>query len=288
MLKFTCVVAIALVGLSCFASPPGLTLMGMEERWKDAPKGGLEAPLVLKVPGMDQVAYGSVEYQPGRKLDIYYPGGYDFKKALPVVVLVMGYSTAVTTKWFGAKLKDIGQYISWGQLVAAKGMICVAYETDFPDDDIDYVLDFILDRGKAYGMDGKRIGLFTCSGNTITALGALAAKDRRYAASLKCGVVFYPIISYFQTNNPDMNMVVPFQRQLRKDVPVFMVTIGQEVPVWKQAAADFLALAAARAYPVQSAYFEKGTHGFDTDVDSEESRAIIAQAADFLKAKLGQ
>ena len=36
-------------------------------------------------------------------------------------------------------------------------MIGVAYETDYPDDDLDYVLDFILDKGKAYGMDGKRI-----------------------------------------------------------------------------------------------------------------------------------
>jgi len=287
MKKRLCVIALAIAGLACFATPPGLKLRSMEERWAEAPKGGMEAPLVLKVPGMDAVQYGSVEYQPGRKLDIYYPAGYDFRKTLPVVVFTMGYSTAVTMNWFGAELKDIGQYISWGQLVAAKGMIGVAYETDYPDDDLDYVLDFILDKGKAYGMDGKRIALFTCSGNTITALNALATKEARYKASIRCGVVFYPIVAYYQTNNPDMNMTVPFERQLRPDVPIFMVAIGQELPLWKQNVADFLAVAKAKGYPIQAAYFEKGTHGFDTDVDSDESRALISGAVDFMREKLG-
>ena len=105
--KPLCIAAIALAGWACFAAPPGLAFKSIAERWKEAAKGGMEAPLVLKIPGMDEVAYGLVEYRPGGKLDLYYPAGYDFKKPLPVVVFAMGYSTDFTMNWFGAKPKDI-------------------------------------------------------------------------------------------------------------------------------------------------------------------------------------
>lgn len=131
------------------------------------------------------------------------------------------------------------------------------------------------------------VAIFTCSGNTITALGALASKDAWSRSSIKCGVIFYPVIAYCMGKSEDA-MTVPFKRQLRADVPLFLVSIGQEQPVWKQAVADFLAGATAKGYPIQVSYFEQGTHGFDTDVDSDQSRALISQAVDFMKAKLGQ
>lgn len=280
-------VALAIgVTFGCASNPGHPVLTPVAERWKEVPKG-LEQPVVLTVPGMENVQAAGVSYTPGRTMDIYYPGNFDFAGPVPVVVFVMGYSTDFTTSWFGAKLKDLGQYVSWGQIVAASGMIGVTYETDFPDDDIEAVLRYIRTNGSALGMDATRIGLFTCSGNTITALGALAAKGSDYSSALRCGVVFYPVISYFMNKGDDV-MPAPFKRELRKDLPIFMVTVGNDRPEWKESVADFLSGVDGKGYPLEVASYGTGVHGFDTDQDTDESRALIAHAVAFMRDKLAK
>jgi len=280
-------IVIVLIGSAGFAvaqSHP--TLVSVAEQWKSVPKG-MEAPVVLKVPGMDLVKVSKAEYASGRSMDIYYPGGFDFSRSAPVVVFVMGYSTEFTMNWFGARLKDLGQYVSWGELVAASGMIGVAYETDYPDDDIDAVLDYIGRNGSSLGMDSKRIALFGCSGNTLTALGALASKKADYRSSLRCGVIMYPIISYFMNTGEDV-MPAPFKRQLRTDLPIFMVTVGNDRNEWMTAASTFTAGIQRRGLPVEVAHYAQGVHGFDTDQDTEDSKALVAHALAFMKDKLAQ
>jgi hypothetical protein len=284
--RVLCLALAVFTATLCVAAPTHPTLTPVAERWMNI-ADGMGAPTVLNLPSADRVRTASVEYVSGRSMDIYYPADFDFNRAAPVVVFAMGYSTDFTMNWFGAKLKDIGQYVSWGQLVAASGMIGVAYETDYPDDDIDAVLGFILKNGSNLGMDSRRIALFACSGNTMTALGALAAKDAAYRSSLRCGVVMYPVISYFMNTGDDV-LPAPFKRQLRDDVPIFMVTIGNERPEWKDAVSTFLAGARERAYPIEVSHFEQGVHGFDTDMDNDESRALIARSLAFMKDKLTQ
>ena len=285
MKKIILVVALSMAAVvAAIAAPVHPALTGVAERWKQVPEG-MEAPVVLTVPGMDKVRSATVEYTAGRKMDLYYPSSFDFNKPAPVVVFVMGYSTNYTTNWFGAKLKDLGQYVSWGQIVAASGMVGVAYETDYPDDDLETVLRYLQKNGAELGVDSKRIGLFTCSGNTLTALGAMAAKGRDYSSSLRCGVVMYPIISYFM-NKGDEVMPAPFKRELRADLPIFMVTVGQDRPEWTEAVDTFLSGIDGRGYPLEVANYAQGIHGFDTDQDTDESKALVAHAVAFMKDHL--
>jgi len=287
MVKTILCIAVAIGGtFGCESNPGHLTLRPVAERWSQVPKE-MAQPIVLKVSGADDVQTASVAYAPGRTMDIYYPGNFDFAKPAPVVVFVMGYSTEFTMNWFGAKLKDLGQYVSWGQLVAASGMVGVSYETDYPDDDIEAVLRHVIRNGSALGMDSKRVGLFACSGNTLTGLGALAVKGADYGDALRCGVIFYPIISYFM-NKGDEVMAAPFKRELRKDLPIFMVTVGNDRPEWMEAAAAFLAGVRGKGYSLEVASYEKGVHGFDTDQDTDESRALIAHAVAFMREKLAE
>ena len=258
-----CVVLVHVGGVGCSAAPSHPDLKPVAQRWTSVPEG-MEAPVVLKLPGVDRVKTAAVEYVSGRVMDVYYPADFNFTKTAPVVVFVMGYSTDFTQNWFGAKLKDLGQYVSWGQLVAASGMIGAAYETDYPDDDIDAVLGYILANGPSLGMDSTRIALFGCSGNSLTALSALAAKNAAYTRSLRGGVIMYPIISYFMNKGEDV-LPAPFKRQLRRDLPIFMVTIGDERPEWKDGVSTFLSSTSGQGYPLEVAYYEKGVHGFDTD-----------------------
>lgn len=283
---FGMVVAVVLVASSCMSGPTHPALSPVSSRWSEAAEG-MDAPVVYRLPGMDTVKTAYVEYVSGRSMDVYYPGGFDFSTPASVVVFVMGYSTDFTMNWFGAKLKDLGQYISWGQLVAASGLIGVAYETDYPDDDIDAVLRYIVGHGPALGMDQKKIALFTCSGNTLTALEALTDRHAPYTDSLQAGVIYYPVISYFM-NTGDQVMPAPFKRQLRTDLPIFLVTVGNDRPEWKEAVENFTAKVDGEGYPLQISYYENGVHGFDTDQDSEESRALISHTISFLKEHLLQ
>lgn len=280
-------VSIALIVLgavACAANPARPTLRPVAERWRTVSKG-LEAPVVLELPGMDRVRTASVEFESGRSMDLYYPADFDFTRPAPAVVFVMGYSSAFTKQWFGAELKDLGQYVSWGQLVAASGMIGIAYETDYPDDDLDAVLSYLRGSGTELGIDSARIGLFACSGNTLTALGALAAKRADYRDSIRCGVIFYPVISYFMNTGEEV-MPAPFKRELRADLPIFMVTVGKDRPEWKEAVSTFLSNVEGKGYPLEVAHYEQGVHGFDTDQDTDASRAHISHALAFLKDKL--
>lgn len=279
-----CLAVLALAG--CAASTPAPRLEPVAQKWSKVPKD-LAAPVVFTVPGMDKVQVAEVPYKPGKNLDVYYPAADRFgKKPLPVVVFVMGYSADFTTQWFGAELKDLGQYLSWGQLVAASGMIGVAYQTDYPDDDIGAVLSFIRDRGRPLGMDPQRIGIFTCSGNTQTGLIALTERRAAWTGAIACGVVYYPVISYFMNKGADV-MPAPFKRQLRAEVPLLFVKVGNERPEWKEAVETFLGGPQGKGPKLEVVGYEKGIHGFDTDQPGEESSRIVERTLAFLKKNLG-
>lgn len=53
-------------------------------------------------------------------LDVYYPADMGDVERRPAVVFVHGLGPAELVK----HIKDSGQYISWGQLIAANGLIC--------------------------------------------------------------------------------------------------------------------------------------------------------------------
>jgi dienelactone hydrolase len=274
---------VLLAGCGSAARPPELTPVAA--RWQQVPKD-LAAPVVFTIPGMEQTRVASVPYKPGFAMDVYYPAKFAFgAKPLPVVIFSMGYSADFTRGWFGAELKDLGQYVSWGELVAASGMIGIAYQTDYPDDDLNAVLAFIREKGRTIGLDRSRIGIFACSGNALTGLAALADKTAEYRKAIACGVIYYPVISYFM-NKGDQPMPAPFKRALRKDVPLLLVKIGDERPEWKEAVDTFLAGANGKGIPLEVVSYDKGVHGFDTDQATEESRQIVERTLAFFKRHL--
>jgi hypothetical protein len=278
--------AAVLAVAGCATSSPPPALSPVSERWSHVSKD-LAAPVVFTVPGMERTMVAAVPYKPGKSMDIYYPGSFAFgKKPLPVVVFAMGYSAEFTTGWFGAELKDLGQYVSWGQLAAASGMIGVAYQTDYPDDDIGAVLSFVMEKGPRLGLDRERIGIFACSGNAQTGLIALTEKRAEWTRAVRCGVIYYPVVSYFMNKGEEV-MPAPFKRELRSDVPLLFVRIGNERPEWKEAVDGFLGKAQGKYAKLEVVSYEKGIHGFDTDQPGEESSRIVERTLAFFKQNLG-
>jgi hypothetical protein len=242
--------------------------------------------VVYRVPGMDDVTMANVDYDGDLSLDIYYPDGHRKNGArLPAVVFVMGYPDEVFSRWTKSKLKDLGMYISWAQLVAASGMIAVTYETDSPKRDLPSVLRFLRLHGDALGIDGSRIGMWVCSGNTGVAIDALLYDRRTYRKSLKCAVAYYPIVPQFLTQ--DETYITRFYQKFPVDVPIMIVKAGRESPeVLNELIDGFAEEAEKRQFPLELLSYEEGIHGFDTEQLTPESLEVIVRSLEFMKAQL--
>ena len=92
--------------------------------------------VVYEIPGMEAVTLRlDVEYPTGagvQLMDLYHPAEAKHGARIPAVVFVSGYSDVGMQKMLGCKLKEMGSYISWAQLVAASGMVAVTYSATEP------------------------------------------------------------------------------------------------------------------------------------------------------------
>jgi RNA polymerase sigma-70 factor (ECF subfamily) len=269
-------------------------ITGAQKRKLSVPKGGdwkdpdmdrvKKATVQYVMPGMDDVKVVSIPYSGDLAMDVYYPSDFRFDELLPVVVMVMGYSNEQFTRLAGIKLKDLTAYPSWGQLIAASGMVGVAYETDDPDDDIHVLLDFITRTGNHLGIDSTRICIWACSANVIAALQPLTETHRPYASNVKCGVLLYPGFTHFRSAVDGLPAV--FERNLRNDTPLFIVEIGKEALQYKPAIVAFVKKVRSTGMPLEHVYYEEGVHGFDLFMNGEKPRAIINQCLAYMRKHL--
>lgn len=80
------------------------------------------------MPGVEAVTVRrNEEYQVGDAgpltMDLYYPPDATADARTPAVIFVTGFSDVGAQKMLGCKLKEMGSYISWAQLVAATGFV---------------------------------------------------------------------------------------------------------------------------------------------------------------------
>src|SRR6266480_3134919 len=196
--------------------------------------------VVYRIPGMDAVTIRrDVEYRAtdsgGLTMDIYYPPDWKSGSRIPAVVFVSGYSDLGFQKMLGCKLKDMGSYISWGQLTAASGLVAITYTNTEPAGDIDSLLGYLQQNAESLGIDETRIGVWACSGNVPNALAILTQEAHDY---LKCAVLCYGIMMDLDGStivaesarkwgfvNPCAGKSV---EDLPQDLPLFIVRTGQD------------------------------------------------------------
>jgi RNA polymerase sigma factor (sigma-70 family) len=264
--------------LKTLAGQPSRVMTGAQKRKQCAV---YNTPAVLySLPGMGKVKVANVPFLRSLTMDIYYPSDFDFKTALPVVVLAMGYSNEGFMKYLGKKLKDLMAYPSWGQLIAASGMVAIAYETDDPDQDIHAIMDFISRKGRFLGLDGTRICIWASSGNVMTALQVLTETQRPYASFIKCGVLYYPVFTDLQKPVVDVNAVL--RKPLRTDLPLLLVEVGKEQLEYKPGAELFIQSIRSGGMPLEHIYYEEGVHRFDLYMDNVQTHEIVGRTIEFI------
>jgi dienelactone hydrolase len=254
--------------------------------------------VVHQVPGVDDVAVRQdVKYRVTDDgtltMDVYYPPDSKSGSRMPAVVFVFGYPDSTIKAMIGSKLKEMGQYISWGRLTAASGLVAIIYETREPTVDIRELLAYVRQNASSLGVDENRIAVWACSGNVPMALSVLMQGTSDY---LKCAVLYYGFMLDCEGSNSvaeaaeTVGFVNPCVGRtvddLPQDVPLFIVRAGQDNPRLNETIDRFLGKAVVRNMPVTLTNYSDGPHAFDILDDSEISREIIRQTLAFMRLHL--
>jgi hypothetical protein len=234
----------------------------------------LEESVVLTLPDMDQVTIANVAFTDELSMDVYYPPGFDFQSSLPVIVLVSGAPDSSYEQRYGCKHKDLSHPISWAQLIAASGLIFIMYESRLPTRDIHDVLNFIIRNHQWLRISSDRICILSGSVSTPIALHALTETIEEYSNSIVCGVIYYG----------DCTLGA---RQLRSDIPLFVVKAGLDNTKLNERIDRFVNQAMEAGVDVEFVIYEEGKSAFDVYMDTNRSREIIIQTIEWTKGHLG-
>jgi acetyl esterase/lipase len=249
-------------------------------------------PVVLELPGMDAVSVQrNVSYGAGprRRLDIYRPpkaaGG-----ALPAVLFVTGYADAGAEKVFGCRLMDMAAYVCWARLVASLGVVGILYENEEPAADARAALGHVRMHAQTLGVDAKRLGLWSCSGNVPNALGLIAENPDLACAALLYGYtidldghrdVAAGAAQYGFACPPSVEVAA------LRGTSLLLVRAGRdEVPGLNATVDRFVPRALEANVPLTLVNHAEGPHAFDILDAGPSSRTAIRQVLAFLRVHL--
>lgn len=255
--------------------------------------------VVYEIPGMADVTirrdftYAAADGS-AQPIEIYYPPSFGPGDRLATVVIVTGYRDAGVVRVFGRPAKDIGTNVSWAQLIAASGMAAVTYVNTDPAADAALVAEHLRARADSLGLDSRRFGIWSTSGNGPTALSLLIGPVREH---VRCAALVYACLLDLDgtTHVADMARTVGFANptagrtlaDLQPGVPIFIARAGQdEMPGLNAALDRFVAHALAANLPITVVNHHTGPHAFDAVDDGDASRAIIRQILTFFRTHL--
>jgi len=212
--------------------------------------------VLYKIPGMETVRVRKEQF-PGADgqpvaLDIYEPIN---SIGDCVVAIVAGFPDAGFENHVGCKFMEMEWSISMAKLIAASGMTAVTHSNREAEADGIALMKHL---GAAFG----RVGMWTTSGNGPVGLVVASHAD--------CAVF----------NNPITKDFCP-------DTPLFIVRAGKdETAGLNQALDTFVAKALAENKPLTLVNFPDAPHSFELSIDTRETRRILQQGLEFLRAHL--
>ncbi len=276
----------------------------------------LQQRVVYTIPGMKKakvqkdVTYKTVE-DLELKLDVYYPADHA-KSVLPAVVLIHGDGPQEFLK----DIKDSGQYVSWGQLIAASGLIAVTanhrsteglHNVAGVTNDVDDLISYVRDHSKKLHIDGEKLSIWSASGGGPFGLRAGLFETPPFVNCIVCYYGFPDLKAYYdglyggdeegmaQTppifSEDDFAEFSASESILNRagDVaPIFIARAGLDYPILNQALDSFINEALSQNVELTLMNYPTGQHGFDIRDDDARSSEIIQATLEFLKVHLLQ
>jgi hypothetical protein len=227
-------------------------------------------------------------------MDVYYPPGRTSNGPWPAVVIVAGYPGTMEPRRTPLAYKEIGWTISMAQLIAASGMVAIAYTNREPVADLHVLLEHIRGHAVSLAIDASRLGVMAASGNVPTALTTVMRNASRppCCAVLDCGCL---LDLDGATDVADASRQFGFVNgcagcsvdDLRRDVPIFISRAGRDqFPAVNASIDRFIGHALAANFPLTLVNHAEGPHAFELFDDSRTSREIVRQTLTFLRQHL--
>ena len=229
------------------------------------------------------------------KMDIYIPPGLSNEMRVPGVVFIHGGPLSAD---LNISLKDIGQYLSYGELLAATGFVAVTFNHRFHDinslerseADVTSAISYIRKNAETFSLDPDRLCLWFISGGGPL-LSRFLSDRPRY---VRCMVAYYPILDPQVFIEMGMGSIPeetfhkfsPVSFLASDDsplAPMLIVRAGLDHPKLNQSIDRFLNKALSANVWVELINYPQGPHAFDILVDNPQSRQIIARTLQFLK-----
>jgi acetyl esterase/lipase len=255
--------------------------------------------VLYNLAGMDavrlrrDVSYGATD-SGALTMDLYSPPDAPAGARLPAVIIVSGFPGAGIMKAIGCAFKDMGSTTSWARLIAASGIIAVAYSNQEPLGDVQTLVEHLRRNADALGIDQARIGLWASSGNVPLALWLLMQKAND---CLKCAVLCYGYTldggesTAIADAAKTWGFVNPCAGRSAADIvhgsALFIARAGQDQFAGLNERLDrFVAAAMHANLAITAVNHPTGPHAFDLFDDSPTTRDVIRQILAFLRFNL--
>ena len=235
-------------------------------------------------------------------LDAYLPPDLKPTETRPAVIFVSG----DTPPEYMLGVKDWGIYVGWGRLVAASGLIGIPFQhrvmEDLHPSRLDTVVQDVADavayvRAHAADLhvDPDRLCIWAGSAGAVAGLRVALADPQ---PAIRCVVSYYGLFDlalYAQMRElpvpaPEVLQALSPLTYLRQHPerlpPIFIARMEHDIPGLNIAVDAFVAAATAAQAPVELMNHPEGHHGFDTEDNDKQSRAIIAQTLTFMHRHL--
>lgn len=233
------------------------------------------------------------------KMDLYVPGSLVPGSARPAVILVSGGDASADT----LRTREIGLYVSYGQLLAALGFIGIVFDhrglegyTQLREvgADTDDLLTYVRMHAASLGVDRDRLCIWAFSAGPIY---GLRTAFRTASSSIRCAIAYYGGMSllnktyfhYTEQEEPlfrEFSPVCYLHETPARIPPLFVARAALDRPFINESIDEFVQLAIAKNVPITFMNHPEGMHAFDMLNDNERSREIIRTTLEFLKVHL--
>jgi len=260
----------------------------------------LEAPTVLAPPSGARVERDLVYRIEGERvlrLDLYRPAHVDLA---PPVFLVNGDASEEVI----ATAKDWGVYRSYGEHLAAQGLVGVPFNhrstnrgeaTDAAAADVRSAIAFVRDHANELGVDRGRVGVWVFSAGGPFGLAPLLQQRPDWLRCAEGFYMFWDLAPFRDSLRPPIeerirrwSCVTALDAEMPDLPPLLLARAGRDGAAALEGADTFIRRARQRGVDLTVLDHPTGQHGFDTRDDDERSREIIRETLDFFVRNLSE
>lgn len=268
----------------------------------------LRAPLVYRVPGMDEVAVRrDITYRSGQdgepRMDVYTPVGLGDGERRPAVLFIHGGPVSpelplAPTEW--------GVFQGYGRLAAASGWVGVPFNHRFygferleqDGEDIAAAMAYVREHADELHVDPDRLCLWAFSGGGPF----LSAALRKQPAYVRCLVAYYAVMDLRPLGTAEgmagslseealdtlrrFSPVAAVEEAVAVAIPMLVARAGQDDPALNAGLDAFVRAALAANMTLDVLNAPAGYHAFDVRNDDARTHEIFTHTIAFMREHL--